>query len=561
MVRMRTGQILLSTFLSIVCSPCAVEAQDLFANSYGGSGNEWAYSIQQTMDGGYAISGPSSSFGAGGYDYWIAKLDDSGSVMWQKTYGGSSDDIPNSMQQTTDGGYILAGRTQSFGTGGFDLWVLKLDASGNRVWQRTFGGSGNFDAAYSVLQAPDGGYLLSGVTDSFGAGSYDFWVIKVDSSGNGVWQKTLGGSAYDCAYASCLTSDGGFVVAGGGTVGAGMYDVWVIKWDSSGSIVWQKAYGGTKDDIAFAVQETAEGGFIVAGRTDSYGAGGTDFWVLKLDASGNRVWQKTYGGSALDWAFAVTQTGDGGYVVAGRTDSFGAGNGDTWILKLDASGNITWQRTYGGSGMDYAYAIGPAVDGSTLVGGVTASFGAGNYDAMVLKLEFSCFPGAVCPAFSLTSVTPGSPSPTATTTARSAASSSGATATTVPSSSNPAASRTVQCIYPILPDAGSVTLLVSKAGTHPRLSWPEPDETCAVTGYGIYRGTFPIVPYNHESLDCAVPGLFYVDSTSGDNQYYLVVPHNATAEGSYGTSDNGYAETERPPGSSACKPRCLLTCP
>ena len=534
------------------------QAQDLFANAYGGGGYEYAYTLIQTSDGGYALSGPTDSFGAGGWDYWIAKLDANGVITWQKTYGGAEDDIPNAMLQTLDGGYVLAGRTQSFGAGGWDFWILKLDASGGRVWQKTCGGKQD-DMAYSIQQTVNGAYVVSGWTASYGTGSFDYWVLKLDASGNSLWQKAYGGTSADWPYASCLTSDGGVVVAGGSvSFGIGDNDVWVLKLDSSGNRVWQKAYGGPSDDRAFSVQQTADGGFVVAGFTKSFGAGDMDFWVLRLDASGTLAWQRTYGGGAMDWAFGVRQTSEGGYLVVGRTDSFGLGGADAWILKLDDAGLVTWQRTFGGGALDYAYSVRETADGSYLVGGVTGSYGAGNYDAMVLKLEPSCLLGGHCASFTVTSVTPDSETATTTTTTRDPVAVFSTPLTNAPASSDSTATRARVCKVPTLPVPDTLSLWVTKSGGDPVLNWGAPADPCTVSGYGIYRGTFPVHPYNHASISCAVTGTSYTDPSSGDNQYYLVVPLNASLEGSYGTASDG---TGIPPGSSPCRPQCLLLCP
>jgi len=558
---MKIGLLAAASLLLVSGLAGEASAEGSLANTYGGGGNDWAYAVQQTTDDGYVLTGPTSSFGAGGYDFWIVKLDAAGTVSWEKTYGGSADDIPNAIQQTADEGYIVAGRTQSYGKGNFDVWVLKLDSSGNAVWQETIGGTGS-DLAYSVRQMPDGGYVVAGGTDSYGLGNLDFWVLKLNASGGSVWQNTFGGSSVDLAYASQPTVDGGVVVAGGAvSFGAGGYDVWVLKLGPSGTVIWQKAFGGAADDLAFAIDQTADGGYIVAGRTNSYGAGNTDFWVLKLDASGNLKWQKTYGGSALDWAFSVRQTADGGYVVAGRTDSFGAGSSDIWVLKLDGSGTVLWQRTFGGSALDYAYSVNLARDGSFLVGGVMASFGAGNYDMVALKLEPSCTLGAACPYLSATSVLPSTSEPSIITTGASARPTAAVPAATAVSATPSTATKTVPCAYANLPGAVMNTLMVSKTGENVRLTWLAPGGTCTVSAYGIYRGTFPVFPYNHEPLACSVMGLTYLDSTSAGDHYYLVVPHNAYLEGSYGTGSNGSVTTERPAAPSPCRPRCLVPCP
>jgi hypothetical protein len=227
---------------------------------------------------------------------------------------------------------------------------LKLDGSGNVVWQKTYGGTGQ-DGASAIAPTSDGGYVVAGSTNSFGA-SDDVWVLKLDGQGNVVWQKTYGGTSFDAASAIVPTSDGGYVVTAEAVSfwvsGAGASDVWVLKLDGSGNVVWQKAYGGTGIDAARAIAPTSDGGYVVAGVTSSFGAGDFDVWVLKLDGQGNVVWQKTYGGAGRDGASAIAPTSDGGYVVAGSTNSFGAGASDVWVLKLDGSGNVVWQKTYGG---------------------------------------------------------------------------------------------------------------------------------------------------------------------------------------------------------------------
>jgi len=384
-------------------------AQQTWSHAYGESDDDYATFIQLTSDGGYIVAGYTYSFDAPGYnDMWILKLDSSGNVTWQKAYGGGShNEIATSIQQTSDGGYIVAGYTYSFGAGDNDFWVLKLDASGNVTWQKTYGGSYH-DEAYSIHQTSDGGYIVAGFTGSFGAGGYDFWVLKLDSSGNITWQKTYGGSSYEYANSIEQTSDGGYIIAGyTSSFGAGSQDMWILKLDSSGNVTWQKTYGGSESDMAYSIQQTSDGGYIVAGRMEPSGAGYYNFWVLKLNASGNVTWQKTYSGSSYDEAKSIKQTSDGGYIVAGYTESFGAGYEDIWVLKLDSSGNVTWQKTYGGSNDDRAKTIKQTSDGGYIVAGSTESYGAGYYNIWVLKLTAT---GASCGASGNTSITPASTS-------------------------------------------------------------------------------------------------------------------------------------------------------
>jgi len=306
-----------------------------FAKTYGVALWELAYSVQQTSDGGYILASYTYSFG----DIFLIKTDMKGNKIWAKIYGGASDDTAFSVQQTSDGGYMLAGVTRSFGAGGYDALLIKTDASGNVQWAKTYGGTSG-DYAYSVQQTSDGGYIVVGYTNSFGAGDYDIFLIKTDASGNVQWAKTYGGTSGDYAYSVQQTSDGGYIVAGTTwSFGAGYYDIFLIKTDASGNVQWAKTYGGTDYDWAYSVQQTSDGGYIVAGYTQSFGAGDYDIFLIKTDANGNISWAKTYGGTDYDWAYSVQQTSDGGYIVAGYTASFGA-FGDIFLIKTDANGNI-----------------------------------------------------------------------------------------------------------------------------------------------------------------------------------------------------------------------------
>jgi uncharacterized delta-60 repeat protein len=313
--------------------------QNVWEKTYGGSGDDRAYSIQQTKDGGYIVAGMTNSFGAGRSDVYIIKLDVNGNKLWQKTFGGSGNDGAYSIQQTKDGGYIIAGYTESFGKGESDVYVIKLDANGNKVWEKTFGGRYD-DGAYSIQQTTDGGYIIAGWTSSFGAGNSHVYVIKLNADGGEEWEKIYGGNDYDEAYSIQQTSDGGCIVAGvTSSFGAGQYDFYVIKLNENGDKVWEKTFGGNDYDEAYSIQQTSDGGCIVAGVTSSFGAGQYDFYVIKLNANGDKLWEKIYGGSSWDEAYSIQQTQDGGYIVAGRTGSFGAGGWDVYVIKMDIDGN------------------------------------------------------------------------------------------------------------------------------------------------------------------------------------------------------------------------------
>jgi hypothetical protein len=355
--------------------------------SFGGSAVDKAYSLIQTTDGGYAVAGYTRSYGAGDGDFWVIKLYRQGNKLWDKTFGGSAVDEAYSLIQTTDGGYAVAGVTKSYGAGKEDFWVIKLDSRGNKVWDKTFGGS-KYDRAYSLIQTTDGGYAVAGYAEFYGANNYDFWVIKLDSRGNKLWDKTFGGGKYDGAYSLIQTTDGGYAVAGFTvSYGAGGADFWLIKLDRQGNKLWDKTFGGNDRDMAYSLIQTTDGGYAVAGYTRSYGAGGADFWLIKLDRQGNKLWDKTFGGSAVDEAYSLIQTTDGGYAVAGITYSYGAGGADFWLIKLDRQGNKLWDKTFGGSKYEWAYSLIQTTDGGYAVAGITYSFGASDDDFWVIKLD------------------------------------------------------------------------------------------------------------------------------------------------------------------------------
>lgn len=427
---MKTKNILIILFLFtslyITAQP-SIEWQ----KSIGGTNTEFARCIQETLDGGYIVAGQTLSNDGdvvsnhGDYDYWVVKFDSIGDITWQKTFGGSNEDIAYSIQQTVDGGYIVAGNSQSNdgdvngSHGSSDFWVIKLTSTGVITWQKTYGGN-SWDVASSIKQTLDEGYIIAGRSLSNNGdvtgnhGNEDYWIVKINSIGNIEWQKSLGGSGSEHAYSIEQTSEGGYIVAGftlsndGDVTGnhSSLGDFWIVKLTSTGAITWQKTFGGTGSESANSIQQTIDGGYIVAGRSDSNDGdvtgnhGGYDFWVVKLNNTGTITWQKSIGGSGWELASSIQQTTDGGYVIAGSTTSndgdvtnYNGGGSDLWIAKLIITGGILWQKCLGGTNIETAHFVRQTSDGGYIAAGNSQSndgdltSNQGVQDFWVLKLS------------------------------------------------------------------------------------------------------------------------------------------------------------------------------
>lgn len=353
--------------------------------TYGGPAFEEIHSVIKTKDGGYALGGDTNEYG---YAFYFVKTDANGNMQWSKTYGENGMyRIYADVVQTSDGGYALAGYKNSYSAGGLDYWLVKTDENGNALWNRTYGGPGD-EIAFALIQTSDGGYVLGGKSDSFGQG-YDIYIVKTNSTGDVEWAHNYGGSQDDVMWTPSTileTNDGGLIFAGETkSYGAGNGDIWLIKTDMQGNTLWNMTYGGVNEESSPGLIRTADGGYLMVGSTSSYGAGNSDVWLVKVDAAGNPQWNKTYGGSGTDVGMSVVQTPDGGYAVGAISNSFGLGGWDAWLIRTDSSGNKLWDRVYGGAGDDELYTVLEVTNNVFVIGGDTSSLGAGNLDGWLMQ--------------------------------------------------------------------------------------------------------------------------------------------------------------------------------
>lgn len=371
---MKTKYLITGLLIEMIFFTEISHAQITFQKTFGGAGLDIGYEVKQTSDGGYVITGYIENTGTGNVDAILIKTNAMGDTSWTKTYGGSNDDGGRAVQQTNDGGYIITGFSSSFN----NIYLIKTDGNGNLLWSKTFSGAGTVEGE-SVIQTSDGGYFISGDDGNLMS------LIKTDSNGDTVWTR-----AYGCnrAYSIQQTNDGGYIISGyanGSTTGI---DYYLLKINAVGDSLWTRTYGGIRDEQGRSVKQTNDGGFIIAGTTfASFGAGVDDVYLIRTDTIGNVLWSKTFGGTNSDGAYSVEQTDDRGFIIAGKTESFGAGSVDAYLLKTDSNGTLMWSKTFGGNGWDEARSIQQASDGGYIITGFSASFNAGDFDIYLIKTD------------------------------------------------------------------------------------------------------------------------------------------------------------------------------
>ncbi len=356
-----------------------------FQKTFGGIKADDGKAIQQTTDGGYILAGQVHTISADSVDLCLIRTNQNGDTLWTRLLGGSLSDWANAVQQTNDGGFIVAGGTFSYGANNELIFLNKLDVNGNLSWSKTIGGS-NINDAYSIQQTTDDGFIISGVTLSYGTGAGDLYLVKTNNLGDTLWTHTYG-SAAGLEYGSFVrqTSDNGYIITGFTTSFGTATDIYLVKTDINGSLQWTKSIGGSGYDRANSVVEIP-GGYIIGGYTSSFGSGGHDALLMKTDANGNVLWSKAYGTAGTERAYGIKQTSDGGFVLSGFTN---INNGDVYLIKTDGAGVVDWSKSFGGPNNDWAWDVIQSNDGGYVCLRGSSSFGTGNSDIYMIKTDGS----------------------------------------------------------------------------------------------------------------------------------------------------------------------------
>jgi len=359
-----------------------------FIQTFGGGSYDLAgYSPTSCSDGSLLLIGHTRSYGAGNYDILLLKMNGAGTLLWAKTFGGSSDDFGYSVIEASDGSFLVAGSTETYGAGNHDALLLKMNADGTLLWAKTFGGI-DHDRSSDLVETSDGSIFLAGYTKSYGAGGDDLCLIKTDGDGNILWARTAGGANNDIAHSVIETSEGNILLVGYVyTLGLSSYNAILLQYDQDGTFLWSKLIGGSRFDYGRSVVEGSDGALFLLGYTDSYGAGNQDILLSKMDADGTLLWTKTTGGSDYDYGYDLIQTMDGNLVIAAYTESYGNGLNDLLLLKYDPTGALLWAKTFGGTGNEFTRSVIETPDGNLLFIAETYSYGAGVMDWLILKVN------------------------------------------------------------------------------------------------------------------------------------------------------------------------------
>jgi len=379
---------LLILFYLFICST-GIAQVSTFIKTYTGAKAEVAFSVKQTKDGGYILAGITNSLGNGMDDVYLIKTDVDGIKLWEKTYGGSNDEWAGQVNETADGGFVIMGLTESYGPGINAVYLIKTDQNGDTLWTRTYGGGG-LNYGLSGHQTLDSGFIIAGSTTSFN-GDFDIYLIKTDANGDTLWTKTYGGVYDDWGEWVEQTSDGGYIITGYTySFGLGQRDVYVVKTDANGNLQWSKTYGTNEDDTGNSVHQTMDGGYIIGGYTYFYAfANGFDSYLIKVDSNGNEEWSRVFISTGSSITFSVKQISDGGYILGGFANEWLDGNltDNFSLIRTNSMGDTLWTKFFGTSIVETCYSVELTSDGGYALAGETSTMGKGDHDIYFVKCD------------------------------------------------------------------------------------------------------------------------------------------------------------------------------
>lgn len=379
---------LLASFNAISTFSCIYgQTKIIWSKIFGGEKSDQIYCIEQTFDKGFILAGETKSSGAGDSDAWLIRLNKKGDTIWSRTYGGSLNDFAESIVEMKDGGFVFAGGTRSYSAGIADVWIVRTNKYGDTLWTKTWGGRGD-EWAEEIRVTPDGGFAVPGWTTS-SRGDYDAMLIKLDEVGKIQWSHIYGGDSTDAAKSVIPLSDG-FMIAGfTRSFGNGIADAWIIRTNLSGDTLWTKNYGGARFDMPFCITQTSDKNFAFTGRSHSFGHPESNAWLQILNSQGDSLWMNTYGGKEHDATYFIEQTFDKGFLLTGGTKSFGAGEFDAFVVKTNYIGDTIWTKTFGGAKNDHSYCIRQINRHEFVMVGVTNSFGRGESDGWLIRFRIT----------------------------------------------------------------------------------------------------------------------------------------------------------------------------
>jgi hypothetical protein len=366
-----------------------------FQKTYGGSGLEFCWNLKPTFDKNFMFIGNSNSFGTPGI--YLVKINNDGDTLWTKAIGGNASELGLNAHQTNDGGMMVIGQTYSFGAGNADAFVTRLDTAEQILWSKTYGGIYN-DEFVDIIPVGGNGFVFMGTSSSFGDSNtnFDIYLIRIDAMGDTIWTKTIAASGYDAPLDIQQTTDDGYIITGyTNSFSSGQDEIFLIKTDSNASIEWTKLYSGAGGDVGSSVVQTPDHGYMVVGKTHSFGSGEGHLFILKTDVNGDLVWAKKFIDPYLVWGYHLIRTQNDEYAITGQGQILGTGGTHAFLLKINAAGSIIWSHLYGGNELDHARAVVEMEDGGFMLGGVSNDVGAGGWDYYAIRTDNMGYTGCL----------------------------------------------------------------------------------------------------------------------------------------------------------------------